>query len=269
MSTRQNKKRKGRTLPIPRERTVTTLTDGPDTPFLHEASAGFMTSPFLGSPFAGFPMAHTDHTQQFLPTPQMVLPPGEDDLEILEKLKDMIKNGQHEFYRAVPQPRALASLYLGPNAPAHGQAQPQDGPMSPGDQNRTRPPRIHNKDRSIAVNTSVNNSSSDRFVTRRKTKQKRILAQDRHQQLRQARLKRGRSATDLALMRRLRPLFETAALRRGIETEIGMRAIETGNATEIIVFAMSGGCLMCAGRLLSNGTTSLRMTGTRHRLVAH
>lgn len=91
----------------------------------------------------------------------MVLPPGEDDLEILEKLKEIIKNGQHEFYRAVPQPRALASLYLGPNAPAHGQGRPeplqptQDGLHSPVDQNRTRPPRIHNKDRSIAVNTSL------------------------------------------------------------------------------------------------------------------
>ncbi|KAF9497915.1 hypothetical protein BDN71DRAFT_510852 [Pleurotus eryngii] len=167
MSTRQNKKRKGRTLAIPRERTVTTLTDGPDTPFLHEASAGFMTSPFPGSPFAsfnGFTMGHTDHTQQFSPTPQMVLPPGENDLEILEKLKDIIKNGQHEFYRAVPQPRALASLYLGRNAPAHAQAQPpaaQDGRKSPGDENRTRPPRIHNKDRSIAANNNKNQTKDD------------------------------------------------------------------------------------------------------------
>ncbi|KAF4597835.1 hypothetical protein EYR38_006226 [Pleurotus pulmonarius] len=164
MSTRQNKKRKGRTLAIPRERTVTTLTDGPDTAFLHEAPGGFMTSPFP-SPFASFngfnAMAHAEHT------PQMVLPPGEDDLEILEKLKEMIKNGQHEFYRAVPQPRALASLYLGPNAPAHGQPQPEqlqaekDGPNSPVDQNRTRPPRIHNKDRSSTSNKNQSKEDSD------------------------------------------------------------------------------------------------------------
>lgn len=43
----------------------------------------------------------------------IVLPPGKNDLEILENLKQIIKNGQHEFYRAIPQPAALASLYLG------------------------------------------------------------------------------------------------------------------------------------------------------------
>ncbi|OAX34232.1 hypothetical protein K503DRAFT_774778 [Rhizopogon vinicolor AM-OR11-026] len=51
--------------------------------------------------------------QQFFP----MLPPGKNDLEVLENLKTIIKEGQHEFYRAIPQPAALASLYLGPTAP--------------------------------------------------------------------------------------------------------------------------------------------------------
>lgn len=36
-----------------------------------------------------------------------------NDLDILENLKELIKSGQHEFYRAEPQPTALASVYLG------------------------------------------------------------------------------------------------------------------------------------------------------------
>jgi len=39
--------------------------------------------------------------------------PGKGNLEILENLKSIIKDGQHEFYRAVPQPAALASIYMG------------------------------------------------------------------------------------------------------------------------------------------------------------
>ncbi|KAF5391906.1 hypothetical protein D9757_001742 [Collybiopsis confluens] len=46
---------------------------------------------------------------------QSMLPLGKNDLEILENLKDRIKKGQHEFFRATPTPAALASLYLGPN----------------------------------------------------------------------------------------------------------------------------------------------------------
>jgi hypothetical protein len=40
----------------------------------------------------------------------------QNDLEVLENLKAIIKAGQHEFYRAVPQPQVLAAIYLGPNA---------------------------------------------------------------------------------------------------------------------------------------------------------
>ncbi|EIW83553.1 hypothetical protein CONPUDRAFT_136503 [Coniophora puteana RWD-64-598 SS2] len=53
-----------------------------------------------------------------------MLPPGKSDLEILESLKKMIKDGQHEFYRAVPQPTALASLYLGPPSHSNGSSRP-------------------------------------------------------------------------------------------------------------------------------------------------
>lgn len=50
------------------------------------------------------------------------VPSTQNDLEILVKLKESIKNGQHDFYRAIPSPAALASIYLGPNAlPQHYQ----------------------------------------------------------------------------------------------------------------------------------------------------
>jgi hypothetical protein len=49
---------------------------------------------------------------QFFPDPS--LPPGQGDLEALERLKDAIKNNQHEVFRATPRPAALASLYKGP-----------------------------------------------------------------------------------------------------------------------------------------------------------
>jgi hypothetical protein len=48
---------------------------------------------------------------QFFPDPS--LPPGQGDLEALERLKEFIKNNQHEIFRAVPRPAALANLYKG------------------------------------------------------------------------------------------------------------------------------------------------------------
>ncbi|CDO75274.1 hypothetical protein BN946_scf184497.g5 [Trametes cinnabarina] len=41
----------------------------------------------------------------------------QSDLEILEKLKETIKKNQHDIFRPVPQPAALASVYLGPKPP--------------------------------------------------------------------------------------------------------------------------------------------------------
>lgn len=51
--------------------------------------------------------------------PTQVYPPGSNDLEILQNLKEQIKAGQHDFFRAVPQPQALAAIYLGPNHSAN------------------------------------------------------------------------------------------------------------------------------------------------------
>lgn len=109
------------------------------------------------------------HQHQQPQSQQPILPPGQSDLEVLEKLKEMIKSGQHEFYRAVPQPAALASIYLGPTAtsqvPHHPDQAPSDshgghgytqsafdgsasastGPSSSADVGR-RPPRIQNKE---------------------------------------------------------------------------------------------------------------------------
>ncbi|KAI6001678.1 hypothetical protein F5J12DRAFT_949662 [Pisolithus orientalis] len=71
---------------------------------------------------------HHQQRQRFYHHTSM-LPPGKNDLEALESLKTMIKDGQHEFYRAYPQPAALASLYLGPptglsQAPPHPEQMP-------------------------------------------------------------------------------------------------------------------------------------------------
>lgn len=208
MSARQNKKqRKGRNNANNRERTVTTLTEDPNTPYLvptpseEPAGANLMSSPFSVASssagntnngpyqipgnyaFGGYSnfqgpihgsvhhQQHQSHQQPFYPAQQQqqpILPPGQNDLEVLEKLKEMIKNGQHEFYRAVPQPAALASIYLGPNtttqsqvshhpeqAPDHhlgttlGETQLQASagprPSSPVDLGR-RPPRIQSKE---------------------------------------------------------------------------------------------------------------------------
>ena len=56
------------------------------------------------------------------------LPPGENDLEILERLKETIKKGQHEFFRPVPRPAALASIYLGPHTVSHILPDPEQIP---------------------------------------------------------------------------------------------------------------------------------------------
>ncbi|RPD54438.1 hypothetical protein L226DRAFT_445033, partial [Lentinus tigrinus ALCF2SS1-7] len=180
MATRQNKKRKGRNNAPPRERTVTTLTDGTDGPFMSSPvddhpSASLMSSPFAvninspaaqppGIPPAPFPIppftspfsygfSHMPpvtptigpsfpQQQQFFPPaampalnqsqqqqqPTMPLSPGQNDLQILERLKETIKNNHHEFFRPVPQPAALASVYLGPKSssvPSHVPPHPE------------------------------------------------------------------------------------------------------------------------------------------------
>ncbi|KDR67802.1 hypothetical protein GALMADRAFT_36187, partial [Galerina marginata CBS 339.88] len=171
MSTRQNKKqRKGRNNANNRERTVTTLTEDPNTPYLvptpseepagshipgsfpgNSGGGGKMHNMSMGGPqyqmpnnfgygySPSFPAMQNMHQQQqqpqqqqpfFSPTsqthqqnmqqqpvpdvrPKVPLPPGKNDLEILQNLKKIIKDGQHPFYKATPNPGALASLYMG------------------------------------------------------------------------------------------------------------------------------------------------------------
>ncbi|KIJ60076.1 hypothetical protein HYDPIDRAFT_43625 [Hydnomerulius pinastri MD-312] len=168
MSARQNKKRKGRNNVNNRERTVTTFTEDPNTSFLVPlaseepaggAPANLMSSPFSvasssggagnnqGSHFqlaqGNFSMPYTGYMtplhaqqqqqqQQFYQQPSM-LPPGKNDLEVLENLKTMIKEGQHEFYRAIPQPAALAALYMGPHQHHHGGQVPPHPEQIPAD----------------------------------------------------------------------------------------------------------------------------------------
>ncbi|KAG2365389.1 hypothetical protein BDR07DRAFT_669418 [Suillus spraguei] len=146
MSARQNKKRKNRNNVNNRERTVTTFTEDPNTSFLvpQPSEEPALSSPFSvastsatnnpnnnNNSFQNFGMSYNFHPhgpnsqpqqqgqqqqqQQFF-SPQVILPPGKSDLEVLENLKSIIKEGQHEFYRAIPQPAALASLYLGPTS---------------------------------------------------------------------------------------------------------------------------------------------------------
>ncbi|THH12782.1 hypothetical protein EW146_g7369 [Bondarzewia mesenterica] len=170
MSNRQNKKRKGK---VNRERTVTTLTgaDDQNSPsFLLPSSddpnfpANIMSSPFSVASSSGAnnnsmppppfqipttfttygynsymhpmpshvsqPPSHSPQSQ-FFPDPS--LPPGQGDLEALERLKEMIKNNEHEIFRAVPQPSVLAGLYKGSSAsgqslvPPHPEQIPHTG----------------------------------------------------------------------------------------------------------------------------------------------
>lgn len=164
MSTRQNKKRKSRANVINRERTVTTLTEGSEGSFMaaDETHASLMSHPFSVASAVqdttnispGFPIAstpgfspfpypymqsmtggnpaamfnQTQPTTHYFPTAQP-LPPGQNDLEILERLKETIKAGQHEFFRPVPRPEFLASVYLGPHpvpqVPPHAEQDPR------------------------------------------------------------------------------------------------------------------------------------------------
>ena len=130
MSARQNKKRKARVHVNNRERTVTTFTEDPNTSFLvplsSEEPPATLSSPFSASSFSMPFQNYIPQQQQFY----QPLPPGKSDLDILENLKTIIKEGQHEFYRAVPQPAALASLYMGhiPQGVPHPDQLPQDYP---------------------------------------------------------------------------------------------------------------------------------------------
>ena len=90
-----------------------------------EEPSAILSSPFSASSFSvPFQNYIPQQQEQFY---QLVLPPG---LDILENLKLIIKDGQHEFYRTVSQPAALASLYMGhiPQGVPHPGQLPQDYP---------------------------------------------------------------------------------------------------------------------------------------------
>lgn len=159
MSARLNKKRKGRGNQIIRERTVTTLTEGSEGSFMtaDEPQINITSSPFsvasssagpsstispsfsMSSGFPGFSYGYVPGTvippATFSQSAQPAhfysaqsLPPGQSDLEILERLKETIKNNQHELFAPIPRPTALASVYLGPHSVSHVPPHPEQIP---------------------------------------------------------------------------------------------------------------------------------------------
>ncbi|KAG6884108.1 hypothetical protein C0993_001385 [Termitomyces sp. T159_Od127] len=198
MSARQNKKqRKGRNNPNNRERTVTTLTEDPNSSYLiplpsEDPPGALMSSPFSIASSAGNgpssayqppssyeaygvtdfssqPQVFSQQAQQHQVTQAPAIP-GKNDLERLENLKNIIKANQHANYRPIAQPAALAALYLGPlstsqlepntNGPSQAISTTGSGPSSPVDHGR-RPPRLQSKDWENAArgkSTTINGS---------------------------------------------------------------------------------------------------------------
>jgi len=142
MASRQNRKKKGRANQQNRERTVTTLTEDPNTQFLvptpsEEPAGANMSSPFSVSSSSGAgpnnnipngnyqnfafsgppynsssymgPIQHGGNVQYYQQQP--ALPSGKTDIEILEELKAQIKAGQHDRFQPTPQPHALLAVY--------------------------------------------------------------------------------------------------------------------------------------------------------------
>ncbi|TDL25943.1 hypothetical protein BD410DRAFT_558097 [Rickenella mellea] len=155
MSTKQGRKRKTRL--TPRERTVLTFTEDPSSHFLvptstEEVAGDLMASSFPvgsssstntgsvnfpthGGSFPGFTYTNfppSINGQPSINSQNQVqqsgiqraqeghISTGNSDLDRLERLKKEILDGQNSFYKAVPQPAFLESIYLGREA--HGQA---------------------------------------------------------------------------------------------------------------------------------------------------
>ncbi|KAA1475123.1 hypothetical protein DENSPDRAFT_909134 [Dentipellis sp. KUC8613] len=90
----------------------------------------FAYNPYM-PPMHPPPPAMSHPPQPYYPDPNPT--PGVSDLEVLENLKQAIKNNQHEIYRAIPQPEALRSLYKGvipdpssTSVPPHPEQVPRD-----------------------------------------------------------------------------------------------------------------------------------------------
>lgn len=84
-------------------------------------------------------MQHSQRVQ-FFPNPS--LPPGQGDLEALERLKEIIKNNQHDIFRATPQPAALANLYRG-TLPSAVPPHPEQIPNNPKENPTTAPSSLN------------------------------------------------------------------------------------------------------------------------------
>ncbi|OSC96755.1 hypothetical protein PYCCODRAFT_1472372 [Trametes coccinea BRFM310] len=135
------------------------LSSAPSYPLSFSSNLNaFPMTPLAGPPFHpqhSPPHFFPPHQPQSQPAlvgqnpSQQALTPGQSDLEILERLKETIKKNQHEIFRPVPQPAALASVYLGPKpplpslVPPHPEQVPKD-PSPPGlnlyaDDNNAKP----------------------------------------------------------------------------------------------------------------------------------
>ncbi|KAH9028884.1 hypothetical protein EDB85DRAFT_1968997 [Lactarius pseudohatsudake] len=119
MSARQNKKRRGN---LNRARTLT-IQDIPDLQrrrrlrLRRRPPLPLQRPPHPGSDHDSYPPRaplRMQHPQQAHFVPDPALPRGQGDLEALERLKETIKNNQHEIFRATPRLDVLASLYQGP-----------------------------------------------------------------------------------------------------------------------------------------------------------
>jgi hypothetical protein len=147
MSTRLNKRKKGRGNHLNRERTVTTLTEGSEGSFVtaEDTHNSTTSSPFSAATISpnfsmssSFPALSYGYASgaaapptsgqpaQFYSAPPAA--PGQNDLEILEKLKEMIKNNQHSVFKPIPNPAALANVYLGPHGVSHVPPHPEQIP---------------------------------------------------------------------------------------------------------------------------------------------
>ncbi|KAI8972170.1 hypothetical protein BD414DRAFT_500441 [Trametes punicea] len=101
-------------------------------PFKPQHSSPHFFPPAPASATQPLPQSHSQSIPANPAPSQQALQPGQSDLEILERLKETIKKNQHELFRPIPQPAALASVYLGPkpvlssSVPPHPEQIPKD-----------------------------------------------------------------------------------------------------------------------------------------------
>lgn len=94
---------------------------------------------YPSSTYTGPSQSASQITYAYPPRPDPSLPPGKADLQTLETLKAIIKDNQHQHFRPVPNPQALASIYAGPLPPDLLQNIGQNQSTSPAPSDRQRP----------------------------------------------------------------------------------------------------------------------------------